>query len=277
MRLFSLQLNLFLFLFLVSFILTLCATPAALAQSTGAIVRPDPPTFEIGAGQVETINIVLENAKDAYGIEVRAKFDPSIIEVADADPNQDGVQMIPGTFIKPDFLVRNTADNQKGTLQYVITQVNPSTPVSGNGIVLSIQFRGKTLGKKTTLAIDFVDIADRQGRKLPVRGQSGTLNVVQPKPPTPTATLAATPTSISTPTSVRPTPAPSATPAAESNPHSARPDSGFLGFSNLEIIVLLIACAGFFGTFVLVILAIIIVGWRKSRKRRAAKRNYPQW
>jgi hypothetical protein len=270
----SLGLKLFFVLVIIGAVFISSLAPTASAQTGGAIVRPDPATFEIGQGQVETINIVLENAKDAYGIEVRAKFDPAVVEVFDSDPNQTGVQMIPGSFIKPDFLVRNTADNQKGTLQYVITQVNPTPPVNGNGVVLSIQLRGKTLGKKTTLTIDFVDIADRQGRKLPVRGQSGTLNIVQPKPPTPTATLSVTPTVPATPTLV-PSPIPSATLVLE-NKRPLPSSSGFLDFSDLEITLMLVGCLGLLGAMTIVGITLIILGGRKPPARRAVERNYPQ-
>ncbi len=94
--------------------------------------------------------------------------------------------MIPGDFIKPDFAVRNGADNAAGTLQYVITQVNPTPPASGSGIVFSIQFRGKVLGQQAELKIDSVQIADQRGVKLSVQPQNGTLTVVPPKPETPT-------------------------------------------------------------------------------------------
>ena len=104
----------------------------------GATIRPDPVTLGIAPGQVTAINIVLENAADVYGIDVRAKFDPALIEIVDADPAQDGIQMTPGTFLKPDFVVRNTADNGSGTLQYVVTQVNPTQPATGSGVVLTL-------------------------------------------------------------------------------------------------------------------------------------------
>jgi hypothetical protein len=147
---------------------------------------------------------VLENAQEVYGIEVKASFDPAVVEVVDADPDKEGIQMVPGEFLKPDFLVRNTSDNQAGTLHYVITQVNPTPPVNGTGVVLSIQFLGKALGQQSGFTIDFVDIVDRRGAKLSVEPQDGALAIVPPKPPTPTPLPTASPV---------PTPAP-ATPQA---------------------------------------------------------------
>ncbi len=182
--------------------LALWPAAPAWAQAQAAIVRPQPSVLEIGQGQVETLDILLENAQDVYGIDVRASFDPAVVEVVDADPSRDSVQMTPGSFLKPDFMVRNVADNAAGTLQYVITQINPSEPVTGTGVILSVQFRGKLLGQQSELTIGFVEIADRHGVKLSVQGQNGRLAVVQPKPPTPAPVPSATPAPPASPTTL---------------------------------------------------------------------------
>ncbi len=158
-------------------------------QGEAALVHPQPGVFNIGQGQVETLDIWLEKAQDVYGIDVRLTFDPAVVEVVDADADQDGIQMLPGVFPRPNFLMRNEADNQAGTLQYACTQVNPAAPVFGSGVVFSIQWRGKALGRQSPLGIAFVEIANRQGVKLSVRGLSGTLVVVEAQAPTATPTL----------------------------------------------------------------------------------------
>lgn len=159
----------------------------AYSQQSSGLVKPQPEVFEVGMGQVERLAIVLENASEVYGIDIRAKFDPSMVEIADADPQKDGVQMIAGNFPKPDFLVRNQADNSAGSLMYVITQVNPSPPANGNGVVFYIEIRGKKMGE-TPFTIEFVDAADREGKTLTLDKQDGTIRIVKPKPPTPTIT-----------------------------------------------------------------------------------------
>jgi len=240
------------------------ASQSATAQTGSTIVRVDPATFEVGQGQVEQVNIVIENAQDVYGIEVRAKFDPSIFEIADADPAADGVQMIPGTFIKPDFLVRNTADNQKGSLQYVITQVNPTPPVNGNGVVVSILVRGKTLGKRGQLTIDFVDIADRRGRKLPVQAKSGAISVVSPKPPTPTPTSNATATTAPT-QSLEALPTEVAVEAQTTSKPASRTLNGDLF---LDSILVLIALGGCLAAIAVIGIAGIVIVKRPARNPR---------
>jgi hypothetical protein len=148
------------------------------AQADGAVVRPEPRVLEIGEGQLAMLEVVLENAAELYGVDVRASFDPEVVEVLDADPTKDGVQMIPGSFLKPDFVVRNLADNKAGTLLYVLTQVNPTPPASGTGVLFSVRFRGKAAGRNSDLKVASVEMADRHGVKLKVQPQDGTIRVV---------------------------------------------------------------------------------------------------
>ena len=126
----------------VAILLTIAAARPIWAQdSGGATILFDPATVDVAAGQMVTLNIVLEDASEAYGIDLRASFDPALVEIVDADSAQDGVQMTPGAFLKPDFVVRNAADNTTGALRYVVTQVNPTLPATGSGVILSLQAR----------------------------------------------------------------------------------------------------------------------------------------
>ena len=100
------------------------------------MVRIDPAVIEIGPGDMATLTVVLADAQEVYGIDVREPFDPQLVEVVDADPAREGVQFKAGSFPRPDFLVRNEADNQAGTLHYAITQVNPTEPANGYGVRL---------------------------------------------------------------------------------------------------------------------------------------------
>lgn len=162
-------------------LLLISALPAA-AQGQAAIVRTDPAVLEFGQGEVAVVSIVLVDARDAYGIDVRAAFDPQAIEVVDADPGSEGVQMAPGSFLKPDFVARNTADNAAGTLRYAATQVNPTEPANGTGVVLTLQLRAKTPGE-TSLALGPVELADRQGQLIPVTVEPGAITVVEMRAP----------------------------------------------------------------------------------------------
>jgi hypothetical protein len=148
-----------------------------LAPNEPAVVRPDPLVFEVGLGEVKTLNILLENANSVYGIELYGQFDAQAVEVVDANPGKNLVQMAPGTIPKPDFVVRNLANNTTGTFEYATTQLSPTLPMSGNGVVVSIQVRGKRLGE-STFTISPVIVADIDGTTLPVTIQNGMIEVI---------------------------------------------------------------------------------------------------
>jgi hypothetical protein len=161
---------------------------AGVSRAGEALVYADPVRLEIVAGQVRALHILLGNADNIYGIDLQASFDPGVVEVVDADPKQAGVQMGSGAFLKPDFTVRNLADNQAGTLRYVITQLKPTAPASGRGMLLSIQFRGKVAGSSSKLTIASAVIADQHGKMQTVKTQGADLVVVHPNSPTLTPT-----------------------------------------------------------------------------------------
>ena len=166
-------------------LVALSVLPVA-AEGQNAIVRSDPTQLEINVGQIATLNVVLADAQNVYGIDVSATFDPQVVEVVDADPAKDGVQASPGAFPMPDFVARNIADNQAGTLRYAITQVNPTEPVNGSGVIFSVQFRAKASSGQSAFTIGPVEVADRTGAMLDVQLESGVIRIVPAEEATPT-------------------------------------------------------------------------------------------
>ncbi len=52
------------------------------------------------------VPIRITDVTGLYGFEVLLKFDPTVVQVADADPAKAGVQLLAGDFLALDFLVR---------------------------------------------------------------------------------------------------------------------------------------------------------------------------
>lgn len=171
--------------------------PVAMAQTGAAVVRPDPASLTVVAGQIQTISVLVENAAEVYGIDIRASFDPALIEIVDADAARDGVQMTPGAFPQPDFVALNLADNAAGALRYAATQINPTPPASGSGVVFTFQVRGRANGV-SPLRIELVEMANRSGELLSVTTQDATLTVTGGSPAAATG-IALTPAPDNTP------------------------------------------------------------------------------
>lgn len=230
----------------------LALAPGARAQIPMSLIV-DPVPLQVGEGQVERIELRLQDAHEIYVVDIRARFDPDVIEVIDADPSTDGVQLQPGDFVKPDFIVRNEVDNKAGTIQYVASQVNPTPPVSGNGVLLSFEVRGKARGKTSHLEFFKSEAANTSGTLLPIRPEEGEIQVVAPKPETPTPTLIVTATISPTRTATRQPTRPRATavPAA-----TASNGTGDL-ISNLMLGA--VAFGGCLGSFVILGFAVFLL------------------
>jgi hypothetical protein len=121
-------------------LLLLLAGPA-LAQEP-AQVYISPAAEALFTGQPVTVDIIAEGVSNLYGAEIHLRFDPTMMRLEDADPQQDGVQLTPGSLLDPaqGFVVANTSDNEAGTAAFAITLVNPAPPVEGGGTVAQVTF-----------------------------------------------------------------------------------------------------------------------------------------
>jgi hypothetical protein len=147
------------------------------AQLAPAQVRPEQAAYEVAPGAETTIVVLLENAANVYGIDIRAAYDPALVEVVDADPSRDGVQVQPGNLPQPDFVARQSVDPAAGTIHYVVTQVNPTPPANGDGVAFTVRLRGRGVPGAGEFRIDLVEMSTRDGELLPVQWGTATLQV----------------------------------------------------------------------------------------------------
>jgi hypothetical protein len=161
-------------LLLVALLLSGPLTGTGSAQE-GAVVRLEPLPGQEGAGAI-AVAIHIENATRLYGAEVHLAFDPARLEVQDADPDTEGVQIQAGDFPSPDFVVQNQADNVKGTIDYAATQLAPREAVNGSGVLATVTVRGKDKG---TSSLTFVGakLADPDGQEIPSQTVDGQVEI----------------------------------------------------------------------------------------------------
>jgi hypothetical protein len=161
-------------LLLVALLLSGPLTGTGSAQE-GAMVRLEPLPGQEGADAL-TVAIRIENATRLYGAEVHLAFDPAHLEVQDADPDTEGVQIQAGDFPSPDFVVQNQADNAKGTIDYAATQLAPREAVDGSGVLAIVTVRGKDKG---TSSLTFVGakLADPDGQEITSQTVDGQVEI----------------------------------------------------------------------------------------------------
>jgi hypothetical protein len=147
------------------------------AAQPRTVIRVSPSTVEAKVGQELTVDVEVMQVSGLYGVELHIRFDPAVLEVVDADANQLGVQIEPGSFPSPDFVVRNAADNQGGTIDYAATQLQPSQPSEGGGTVARITFLAKQAAT-SKIRFDQSLLADHKGSSIQAVPQSGEIKVL---------------------------------------------------------------------------------------------------
>ena len=112
------------------------------------------PTAEVGAGTLEvginqTAPLVVEvgGIANLQSFEMHLSFDPSLVEVVDADPVAPGVQVTPGDFLTVGRVTQNDADNEAGTIDFALSQISPSPPKTGSGTLFTVELRGLANGQ----------------------------------------------------------------------------------------------------------------------------------
>ena len=105
--------------------------------------------LKLRAGQEVTVHLRVKKASLVYGVELALSFDPQYLEVIDASPASAQVQVQPGNFFDSQqaFFLKNKVDNQSGTIDYIMTLLNPAPPVKGAGKLFTLRFKAKKKGK----------------------------------------------------------------------------------------------------------------------------------
>jgi hypothetical protein len=133
-------------------------------------------TEDVQIGQTGIVEIRLDNIADLYGLHIRVTFDPDHVQVEDANPEEAGVQIVPGEFPPADFVAAHRVDNEHGVIEYAVTQTAPREPVAGSGVVAAIHFRGVELGA-TSLVVEQALLSDKDGQAIAVSTTDGEIEV----------------------------------------------------------------------------------------------------
>ena len=167
----------------------------------------NPETVSAGIDESIFISLQLEYAEDAYGVDIPMTFNPTILQVADADAGLAGIQISPGICPQPDHVLANTVNNTTGTINYAITSLAPTVGCSGGEVAL-IEFVCVGLGTTTVTIEPDVLISDSNLGALSLTKQNSIVTCIDA-----TSTPGPTPTATERP----PTPTPTATPPVKYN------------------------------------------------------------
>ena len=122
------------------------------------------------------VAVEVRDVVELYAVDLTIRFDPAILQVEDANPNQRGVQPGLATFLDAGMTLYNEVDNETGTVRFVMSQINPSEGKSGSGDLLVLYFVGKRAGT-SQITVEAVELANRFGEGIPVSGEDAEIVV----------------------------------------------------------------------------------------------------
>lgn len=131
------------------------------------VLRCEPESIVVEIGESVTFTIFVQDVVDLYGADVRMSFDPTIAQVVDANGAKPGVQIeLLDEFLSPDFVLRDVADNDAGTIWYANAQVNPTEAVSGSGPLARVTMESLKPGS-FEVPFTFQELVLRNGDPIP--------------------------------------------------------------------------------------------------------------
>lgn len=137
------------------------------------ILRMEPMVIpDLAVGETRQVQIVLENVDGINEIEIHVSFEPRNVNIVDADPAKDGVQIQPGEIPEPMQVIQNEAKNDAGFLVYHVAQ-EPGTSARGSGVVATLTVQAMAKGG-SPLRFTIVKWKDAAGQQMPdIDGNDG--------------------------------------------------------------------------------------------------------
>lgn len=165
----------------ITFVLlaVLCTAVPGLAQQGAQVGVFD--DLEIPLNERVEVPVEVRGVSELYGVDLTIRFDPAVLQVEDANPNQAGIQPGLATFLDVGMTLFNTVDNETGTVRFVMSQINPSEGKSGDGNLLVLYFVGKQAGT-SLVSVEKVEFSNRFGEAIPVSGVEAQIVVSEGAP-----------------------------------------------------------------------------------------------
>ncbi len=157
--------------FLHSFALILCLTlllPTPTWANGTAALTLVPSSSSVNVGDTVNVDIRVSNATNLYAVEVHLTFDKALLQVLDDDDTQPGIQILPGSLfpsVKPSYVVVNKASQENGTVDFAMTLLAPTEPVTGGGTLATVRFSARARGAAQVGWVS-AKLADRDGNVI---------------------------------------------------------------------------------------------------------------
>jgi len=119
----------------------------------------------VPADDGRSLQIWVDDVSGLYALDVEIRFDAAGAQVADADPDWEGVQIQPGQAPSPDFVAINEVDNQSGVIRYVVTQMGDGPGFDGSGMIATASWQGNA-GQMSRASLGSVILVSKEAEAI---------------------------------------------------------------------------------------------------------------
>ncbi len=122
----------------------------------------------------ETSNVTVENVGNLVAVDLELSYDPTVIQVIDADRSQAGVQVRFDTFTV-DFVSRNEVDTRRGRIYFKASLLDGRT-ITGPVALIAIDWRPQRVGSSSVTLTKGI-LTDATGQPIGATLQNGAVQV----------------------------------------------------------------------------------------------------
>lgn len=140
----------------------------------GVVVKVDPASLEI-CDTPGAVNVVIQNVENLAAAQLELLYDPAVVQVVDADPGREGVQVTVGSAFSGGFVAQNTVDATTGRVSFAATLFGGDN-IDGDATLITVDWDGQTTGN-SALTLENIILVGTGGQSLDFTAQNGAITV----------------------------------------------------------------------------------------------------
>ncbi len=150
-------------------------TPTPTVEPEGAVLKVEPVQLTLcdqsGSGEVN-----VENVEALSALQLEVSYDPAVVQVIDADPARDGVQVQVGDAFAGGFIAQNSVDPAAGRIVFAATLFGGER-IDGDANIIGFDWQPQAVGV-ATINLENVILVDNLGQVIDFTPQNGTIEVI---------------------------------------------------------------------------------------------------
>ncbi|MCG3207040.1 MAG: hypothetical protein FOGNACKC_00640 [Anaerolineae bacterium] len=131
-------------------------SPTPTATPTGAVLKVDPTSVVLPVCSASTtVSVKVDNVENMSGVQLDLVYNPAVVQVIDADPGREGVQITVDPVFSSGFIAQNTVDTVNGRVQFGAVLLGGDN-IDGSSGIIKVNFEPVAAGTTSLLLEDVI-------------------------------------------------------------------------------------------------------------------------